>query len=320
MVRLLQSLALPLGHVAVRKGIIQADFPYRKGLRGGAKVATIHTMTENELLPESENDEPVGSTEPADQAEPLDDPAESGEPEAEVSLVEEEIVVSDDGLIGQDWSLGDIDAALAAVASLSELSSDAEVDLHEQAAPTFVPEMSMPPLTTLKRGQLGSLVPALLLIGLGAWLTLTTTTGAPPAPLVVAGAVIGGLVVTLLAYWISSGRWSRGALFFALVVLLVAGVIGFSLQPNGLNLTRAYPLLIVAVGLALVLDGLLARPANTRLIAPGALLVLAGVVGLTVTLDLIPANMMTIAAPLAPVVLIVVVVLWLLPLVFRRRS
>lgn len=277
-------------------------------------------MTENELLPESENNEPAESPEPVEAVEPSDEVAEAVEMEVEVSAVDEEVGVTDNPLMGEDWSLGDIDAALAAVASLSETVADAEAESHQQAEPTFVPEMSMPPLTTLKRGQLGSLVPALLLIGVGAWLTLTTTTGAPPSPLLVAGVVIGGLVLTLLAYWISSGRWSRGTLFFALVVLLVAGVIGFSLQPNGLNLTRAYPLLIVAVGLAVVLDGLLARPANARLIAPGALLVLAGVVGLTVTLNLIPPDVMTIAVPLAPVVLIVVVLLWLLPLVFRRRS
>jgi hypothetical protein len=268
-------------------------------------------MTDNQWIPEPENDD---SVEPVEQDEtPGVEVTETVEPE--VSALEE-TAAADEALIGEDWSLGDIDAALAAVASLSEMTSEAEV---QRAAPTFVPEMSMPPLTTLKRGQLGSLVPALLLIGIGAWLTLTTTTGSPPDPLLVAGALVGALIVTLLAQWISSGRWSRGMLFFALIGLLVAGVTGFALQPNGLNLAQAYPLLIAAVGLALVLDGFLARPANARLIAPGALLVLAGVIGLTMTLGLIPADVLTFAAPLAPVVLIVVVVLWLLPLVFRRR-
>ena len=173
--------------------------------------------------------------------------------------------------------LGDIDAALAAVASLSEIMPEREAEAEaradaEQGKPTFVPEMQMPPLATLKRGQFGSVVPALLLIGFGAWLTLTTTSGTPPDPLLVAAVIVGGIVLSLLAQWLGTGRWSRGALFFALLVLLVAGVIVFSLQPNGLDLLRGYPLLLVALGLAMVLAGLLARPLNPRLLVPGALI------------------------------------------------
>ena len=125
--------------------------------------------------------------------------------------------------------LGDIDAALAAVASLSEMMPEREAEAQaradsQQGTPTFVPEMPMPPLTTLKRGQLGSIVPALLLIGFGAWLTLTTTSGTPPDPLLVAGRDRRrDHAVTLLAQWIGTGRWSRGVLFFALLVLLVGG-------------------------------------------------------------------------------------------------
>ncbi len=209
------------------------------------------------------------------------------------------------------------------MASLSEMMPEGEAEAEARAdaresAPTFVPEMHMPPLMTLRRGQIGSVVPALLLIGLGAWLTLTTTNGSPPDPGLVAVLVVGGIVVSLLAEWLSSGRWSRGVLFFALAVLLVAGVVAFSVQPNGIDLGRGYPLLLVALGLALVLAGFLARPLNPRLIAPGALVVLAGVVGLTVTLGLLPADWLSTASLIAPVVLVIVLVLWLLPLIFRH--
>ncbi len=336
-----------------------------RNLRTGAKIATIQGMSENELNPTSESDQPSAPTtpdadlsasddtlvmpekvveasdipaeepvaeaeaeiEPAPLIEALDQPdAESeaepaSEPEPETEVVVETQTVSEDWLPGSS----DIDAALAAVASLSEIMPEREAEAEaradaRQSAPTFVPEMPMPPLTTLKRGQLGSLVPALLLIALGAWLTITTTSGTPPNPLLVSAAVVGGLILTLLAEWLGTGRWSRGILFFALIVLFFTGVIAFSIQPQGIDLQRGYPLLIVAIGLALLLAGFLSRPVNARLIAPGALVILAGVVGMVITLGLIPSDLLTWAVPAAPVVLVIVLVLWLLPLIFRRRQ
>ncbi|MCZ2097345.1 MAG: hypothetical protein LC121_14000 [Anaerolineae bacterium] len=176
----------------------------------------------------------------------------------------------------------------------------------------------MPPLMTLRRGQLGSVIPALLLIGFGAWLTLTTTGGTPPDPLLVAGVVVGGIVLTLLAQWLGSGRWSRGVIFFALLIVLIAGVAVFSVQPGGIDLGRGYPLLIAALGLAMMLSGILARPVTPRLFAPGALLVVAGLTGLAITLGLLPGDLTALATPLAPVVLGIALVLFLLPLIFRR--
>jgi hypothetical protein len=324
-------------------------------LRANEKAAKISSMDENELTPEPETDKPA-QPEPddtlvlpkaEDDAETLILPSAADTLAAYVEATsEDETLVDvpaasvDETLVAasydfedapaavslpaEDWNLGDIDAALAAVASLSEIMPEREAELEaradaRQGKPTFVPEMRMPPLTSLKRGQLGSIVPALLLIGFGAWLTLTTTSGTPPQPLLVAAVIVGGIVLSLLAQWLGTGRWSRGALFFALLVLLIVGVIIFSLQPNGLDFMRGWPLLIVALGLAMVLSGLLARPFNARLLIPGVLTVLAGAVGLTVTLNLIPANIMSLATPLAPVMLVIVLILWMLPLVFRRR-
>jgi hypothetical protein len=296
-------------------------------------------MTDKDLTPESESDVPNTPTEdtvpPASDDAPDEIYAEADEEvvvvveEAEYAEPTEPVVLNtavlDIGPPPDDWMPGDIDAALAAVATLSEIMTDREAEAQARAdakqptAPTFVPEMPLPPLTTLKRGQLGSIVPALLLIGLGAWLTLTTTGGNPPDPMLVTVIVIAGLVVTLLAQWLGTRRWSRGVLFFALLVLLVAGVVAFAVQPTGIDLLRGYPLLLVAPGLAMVLTGVLARPLNVRLLAPGVLLVVAGVVGLLVTLGILPANLLTTAAPLAPIVGVIVLVLWLLPLAFRRR-
>ncbi len=245
-------------------------------------------------------------------------------------LVGEAAVLSAETLppgLGDDWMIGDVDAALAAVASFSEAVPEAEAEAQAEAARSvlaFVPEQHLPPLTTLKRGQLGSIVPALLLIGIGAWLTLLTTTDTQPDPLLLALVIGGGVVLALLAQWLGTRRWSRGVLFFALTALLIAGTVAginaLSQQSGGIDLLRGYPLLIAALGLAFLLDGLLARPASARVIAPGLLLIVAGGVGLAVTLNLLPTSLLDFAAPLLPVVLVIVAVLLLLPLIFRRRN
>ncbi len=296
-------------------------------------------MTENDLNPELETDALVDQPELSDdRADEIDeaelDMSEIDDADDSADVINETRLPSfgTDSLgsdsLGDDWTIGGIDAALAAVASFNEIVPEREAEAEARAdaahtAPAFVPAMQMPPLTTLKRGQLGSIVPALLLIGVGAWLTLLTTTGASPDPLLLVLVVVGGIVLSLLAQWVGTGRWSRGVFLFALMVLLIAGAVAginaFAVQSGGIDLVQGYPLLVTALGLAFLLDGILARPSNTRLIAPGVLLIVAGVVGLVVTLGLIPANILTFAAPLLPVVLVVAVVLVLLPLVFRRR-
>ncbi len=297
-------------------------------------------MIENDSTPKPENDELLAqdadfAAEAADEsaAEAVGESIASPEPDdLEAEAVSAADAVSAETMppaMGDDWLIGDIDAALAAVASFNEMMPEGEAEAEAQAdaartAPAFVPEMQLPPLTTLKRGQLGSVVPALLLIGIGAWLMLLTTTGAQPDPLLVALVIGGGIVLSLLAQWIGTGRWSRGVLFFALAALLLTGAVAgfnaFAQQSGGVNLVQGYPLLIAALGLAFVLDGVLARPASARVIAPGMLLIVAGGVGLAVTLNLLPTSLLDFAAPLLPVVLVIVTVLLLLPLIFRRRN
>lgn len=225
-----------------------------------------------------------------------------------------------------DWFPGDVDEALAAVAALSEIMPDTEAD--EQArddakalarTPKVASTLPAPPLFALKRGSLGSIVPALLLIGGGAYLTLTLASGGTVDPLLVALGAFAAFVISLFAAWIASGRWHRGLAFFALLLLLVGGVVVFALQPTGIDLTRAYPLLLAAAGVAFVLVGVIARPAQPRLIAPGAVLILGAIAGMAFTLDLIPQPLTSTITLIAPFVLVGVVVILLLPLVFRRR-
>lgn len=220
----------------------------------------------------------------------------------------------------------DIDAALAAVASLSDVAAEQEVAALARAdarlavsAGAVSYALPLPPLLTLRRGHLASLLPALLLIGLGAWLTLANTAGTPPDPSLVLLVGAGGVILMLLVYWLSSGRWARGALFVALTVLISAGIFGLSLGPNGLDLVQNWPLLVVGVGAAVGLTALLGRPADRRLFLLALLLIVAGLTGLVVTHNLLPSDWLPTIAPYAPVVAAVVAFLWLLPLIFKRR-
>jgi hypothetical protein len=205
------------------------------------------------------------------------------------------------------------------VSSVSDVMAQHEAE-REYVPPAFEPSLPMPPMMRLRRGQLGSLVPALLLIGIGAWLTLTTTAGTPPNSLLVAAVAVGAVVVTLLAQWISTGRWGRGYLFFALLILLVTGILAFSIQPGGLSLVRGWPLLIAALGVAVIVSSVLSRPSDQRLLPPGILLVTAGLLGVIVTSNVLPQRILAAVAPWGPAVLVVLAVIWLLPFVFRRRE
>jgi hypothetical protein len=132
----------------------------------------------------------------------------------------------------------DIDAALAAVADLTTLASDDDIvdddaevyadnndayaddDTKDEvetsatdteSAPT--PLLARPPVSTLKRGQMASVVPAFLLIGGGlALMALIVSDG--DVPLSTLGLVLLGAVgVMFLAHWLSSRRWAQGSLW-----------------------------------------------------------------------------------------------------------
>ena len=290
------------------------------------KPATITIMTDETKLTPPENEIEPETVEPLD----LDDVPDAPDIEVEALTVEPAADPADEPLdesfYSGDWSaytpdLGemDIDSALAAVASLSETVAEREadeqarIDAREKAIPTYIPESALPPMTTLKRGHLGSVVPALLLIAIGAWLTLMTTSGAAVDPLLLAAVAFGAVALSLFAQWLGSGRWSRGTLFFGVLIALVMLFFAAGMQPNGLDLTESYPLLLAVFGAALIAAGLLARPVKGRALIPGVLLLAAGGIGLAINLGIIPAELLSFAVPVAPFVLIAVVVLLLLP-------
>jgi hypothetical protein len=229
----------------------------------------------------------------------------------------------------------DIDAALAAVTSLSDLVAEREaeetaerqqVEAEERAAQARVEwaesyVFPRPSLTHMKRGQLSSVIPALLLIVSGAYLTFALTlSAAPPAPGVVALIVLGVIGITLLSHWLSSGRWARGALFLGLSLLLTGAALFYLSLPTALSPAASWTLLIGALGVSVALSGLLAKPLSGRLVALGLGILVSAGFALAAALGFIPTFALTALQSAWMVVLPVAAVLMLLALVLRRRA
>lgn len=197
----------------------------------------------------------------------------------------------------------DIDAALAAVSLLSDVIAEREAQesaereaLEREAIDAALREQQRalrrayvfpaPPMAPLQRGTASSVVPALLLMGIGGWLTFTLSTGGSVAPGVLAGVVLAGLALALLVRWSAQGRWARGLLFTALTLLFGGALLAALALFTG---AAGYPLLLSAPGLALVGTALFGRPRERRLLLPGVLLILGSAVGLVVTGGVLPA-------------------------------
>jgi hypothetical protein len=224
-------------------------------------------------------------------------------------------------LIGDDL---DIDAALAAVATLSDVAAEREAyDAAQEAAaqPSEMPVFLLPtpPAVALKRGTPASLIPALILIVTGGLLTLATTSGAAiPTPYVAFGA-LAAVALLMLGYWLTAGRWARGAFFLAALLLLSAAALYWLALPGSPS-AAGTPIFIVTTGIALVLTALMSRPRTRRAFLPGLLMIVGGAVGLGFSLGVFNPVLLTTAAQYAWVVPILLLLLWVLPLLFRRRA
>ncbi|MGB1285586.1 MAG: hypothetical protein ACPG7F_03545 [Aggregatilineales bacterium] len=265
----------------------------------------------------------------------------------------------------------DIDAALAAVASLSTLAGDAveadsisdnaglhpesdiadiadelviegfdvEVDtdvideasdafimgddgelpdvtgLQSTEAPTFE-DVTAPPMFYIQRGQMASVIPAVLLLagagGLAAILlseTIVLTSG-----MIVAG-LCGAIGLMMLGQWFSSKRWSAGNFFIGMMLVLLSGTALYLMQPESPGLAAA-PLFVVVSGLALVLTATF-TPIGRGVLAFGLMISVAGLAALMITANLVelPLDMLTTVAPV-PVVIFVIILI--MPLLRRR--
>lgn len=237
-----------------------------------------------------------------------------------------------------------IDAALAALGSLTDVVAEREAEAaretarqaalkadaeeREAAARAAAEElarwkasyhMPRPPMVKVGRGRLASLIPGLSLMAIGAYLTFAYTTGSPPEPALLLGLGVGWVALALLAYWLTAGRWAGGALFGGLLIIAVGGVTAHHLL-NALPLTFLLMLYGVAVGGALTLAGVLARPAHGALVASGLAMMIGSGVLWAAREGVLPAVLIEWASLAAPYVLIAALVLFLLPAVFKRRA
>ena len=254
--------------------------------------------------------------------------------------VEDMPEMPDDDDVAPDDDL-DIDAALASVASLDDAISEHEAEEAEEeariAAEALVIEQAQqavreeaerrdayflprPPMMIIQRGQAASTVPALLLIIIGSWLTFSfTTSDTPPSGATIALVALAGVGVSLLAYWWTSGRWAIGALFGGTVLLLLCASMIYLSQSDGMG-HEGWPLIIVAVGVALLLGVILSSPVGKHHTFSGVLLVMSGLLALAITTGKLGEEIFDLPAELALLVLIVVFVFVMLPPILKRRG
>ena len=236
-----------------------------------------------------------------------------------------------------------IDAALAALGSLTDVVAEREAEAAREAARQAALKadaeereaaeraaaeemarwkasyhMARPPMVKLGRGRLASVIPGLALMALGAYLTFAYTLGQPPEPALLVGLFAGWSALALLAYWLTAGRWAGGALLGGLLIIGVGGVTAYQML-NGQ--TFSLPLYTAASGVALLLAGILARPSPPPLSVAGLGMLISS--GLWFVLQnngtLSPAlrDGLTTAAPF---VLAVMLILLVLPFIFQRRA
>lgn len=233
----------------------------------------------------------------------------------------------------------DVSAALASITQLDRLAATPQVDETEADAEAeeyaeFTPvdsgaenevespqmTLSGPPLMTFERGQAASVIPALLLIGIGTWLTFTfTLSQTSPSPWLLLLLILGASGLILLAAWISSARWAQGSLLSGMILFLSAAGL-FLIGQAGISLERGWPALLTAIGLALLLTSWLGRASGGTLRLPGLALIAASAAAWAYTHGWIAPALLGIAWAMAPVVLLVLLLLVLLPIFRRGRS
>ncbi len=217
----------------------------------------------------------------------------------------------------------DIDAALASVASLSDVLTEQEVQEETEQAIQHRPQdydFPYPPPFRLQRGQLASVTPALTLIGIGVWLTFTlTTSDEAPSTLLVLLVFAVGFAFSMIAYWASTERWPQGALFGALLVVFVGATLVYLANDDELG-TDGWPLVVSVSGMALMLSALLSRTVLRGYQALiGLIGIVSGLVGLAVTTDVLGTGVTQWARSSGPFLLIVLVFLLILPLFLNRN-
>jgi hypothetical protein len=192
-----------------------------------------------------------------------------------------------------------------------EVESTAEQEEAERILSAMETPMNAPQPLMLRRGSAAAVLPGMALVGVGVWLTYANATESAPPTSVVTLALVGIIILALFSTWLSTGRWNRGALFLALWVTFTAGALATS--------RAIVPGALLALGGALLLTAILARPVSMKFALPGGIVLVAGGVAAALTLNVIPPIVVNTLSAGWVVVAVLAAILLLLPAVNRIR-
>ena len=194
----------------------------------------------------------------------------------------------------------------------SASSAPPPVEATSAAAPPTISRTSAP-------FKLPALLTGLLLIAMGVIFVWPLFSGGYillPGIILAIGAL--GVTLSLLGYWLHSGRRARGTLFLALWLLLWGQLTGiFILEPESASIQNNWPLYLITFGVAILLTYAGDRYRDKQLIIPGILLTLAGTTALAFTTNQLPATVSPLVQQFWPWIGFLLV-LGLLPMAFRR--
>lgn len=252
------------------------------------------------------------------------------EPQVEIEpapeIFDDELDDSDDDIVEiqefervNDESYDDEPQAIAepdAVLNIAHNDSDVEAIVIDPQYETTFPH---PPMSVLHRGQLASVIPALLLIGIGAYLTfIFTTSELTLNPLLIGSIGLSVLGVILIGQWLSSARWTIGSFFLGLSCLLLGLSSAYLSLPTNLTWINGYPLLIIAIGTAFVITDIVV-PSGRRIWLIGLILAIIGLSGLITTTALVNIAM-PFSGVLLPVAIGIMLILLIAPIFARRQQ
>lgn len=245
------------------------------------------------------------------------------EPEPEPETFDDELDDNDDEIIIQEFErIDESDNVELETTHESDLSldmsdeDDIEPIVIESTYNTAFPH---PPMSVLHRGQLASVIPALLLMGIGAYLTVIfTTSELTLSPILIGSIGLSVLGVMFISQWLSSARWTVGNFFLGLAFLLV-GLSSFYLTlPTNLSWVNGYPLLMTAIGLAFVITDVVV-PSGRPVWLMGLILAIIGLLGLVVTTVLVDITI-PFSGILLPLAIGIILFLLIAPIFARRQQ
>lgn len=183
----------------------------------------------------------------------------------------------------------------------------------------FESDFPRPPLFTLERGQMPSVIPALALMAIGAGLTFLLITGAESVNTgMVSILAVGGICVLLLLVWLANGRWARGALFLALMIGSTAGIL--TVLPQTEWNVNGLPLLLCGWGASVILSGWLSPKGTPQGLFTGILLIIMGISGFVFTAGFLPTSIMPLINQYGYIILGIIAVILFIPALFKRRG